>query len=184
VVVPPDVVQTPGESMTETQPLSDSDREQLGRKAKRARAALRICLGLSIAIPLAFVVFLSFTPTKLDATTAVLTLVICCVLAAPSSLKSFDLHRTVKRVDTWLKQGQKQCLTDEVTKKGPLFMVTVGEFGVAAWERSRELSVGDVVTVEYLPLKSGIGGIVGVLRVDGEPNPYFESAWRSGPPTA
>lgn len=86
--------------------------------------------------------------------------------------------------DTWLKQGQKLCLTDKVNKKGPLFMVTVGELGVTAWERSRKLAVGDVVTVEYLPLDSGIGGIVGVLRVDGEPNPYFESAWRSGPPTA
>jgi len=105
------------------------------------------------------------------------------VLAGPFWVKCLDLVRTIRRVARWLAQGEKRQHVGEVTGKGPN-MVRVGEMAVVAWEKARTLSVGDEVTVEYLPLDGHLDGIVGVLSIDGEPNPYFESPWRSGPPTA
>ena len=170
--------------MEEVLPLSESDRERLGRKADRARAALRTCAGFGLATPLAIAVLFGLTPTELSATTVVLASSLCLVLALPVLMKCLDLRRAVQRVDTWIERGHKHRLTGKVTRTGPYFVVTVGGLPVAAWEHSRKLAGGDVITVEYLPLDSDLAGIVGVLRVDGEPNPYLESAWRSGPPTA
>lgn len=170
--------------MREMCPLDDDDRACLARKAGRAHKAMRTCLTMALVVPLLFVGFVLITPTELDAKTLGLCAVLVVVLDLPLLLKCRDLRRTLRRVDLWLRQGHKVCLGGEVTHKGPLFTVTVEGFGFAAWERSTQISVGDVVTVEYLPLDSGPAGVVGVLRVDGEPNPYFDSAWRSGPPTA
>lgn len=170
--------------MMEQRPLDPPDRELLNSKAQRARAALRTCAGLAVAVPVVLGVFLAFTPTAFTAGTVALALVPCLVLALPLLAKCYDLSRTVRRVDGWLDQGHKIVLTDPVTQVGPHFMVTVGGTGFAAWEKSRQLAVGDEVTVEYLPLDGHLDGIVGVLSIDGEPNPYFESPWRSGPPTA
>ena len=170
--------------MTEVHPLSDPDREALHGKAQRARDAFRICAGLGIAAPIAFGVFLYFTPTEFSAGTAALAVIVGLVLASPFLLKGLDLHRTNRRAGRWLAQGEKTVLTGKVTRTGPLFMVTAGETSFAAWEKSRQLAVEDAVTVEYLALEPPAAVIIEVLRINGEPNPYFESAWRSGPPTA
>ncbi len=170
--------------MGEELPLSEFDRERLVRKARRARGALRICACLGGVVPFTLFAFVCITPTELVGATAVLALVVCLASAVPFLAKGLDARRCARRADRWLEQDQKRRLVGEVTGKGPHFMVTVDGFAVAAWEKARGMSVGDAVTVEYLPLDSELAGILGVLRIDDEPNPYFESAWRSGPPTA
>jgi len=170
--------------LTESLPLSAVDRDRLAGKASRAHAALRTCLVLVVILPLLFVTFLFVTPTELTWTTLLCVVVVCSALALPTLAKCFDLRRTLRRISEWSQRDQKVRLTGEVTGKGPLFVIRVGGMGIAAWERSKKIAIGDTVTVEYLPLGAGNAGIVGVLSVDGEPNPYFESAWRSGPPTA
>ena len=170
--------------MRETCPLDDTDRARLGRKAAASRGALRTCAGLALGVPALFMAFVVVTPTQFSLATIGLCAVVCVALDLPLLLKSLDLRRSLRRVQRWERLGTKVCLTGEVTQKGPQFLVTVGGIGIAAWERSRELAVGDVVAVEYLPLDEELGGVVGVLKVDDEPNPYLESAWRSGPPTA
>ena len=47
------------------------------------------------------------------------------------------------------------------------------------------LSVGDEITVEYLPVEDhNLVGILGVLEINGEQNPYFENVFMVGPPSA
>ena len=170
--------------MEQTLPLDDDDRALLARKAARARTALWICAGTGLLAPAFAVTCLGITPTEWTAGTLSLAVLLTLALDAVPLLKGFDLARTLRRVERWRARGEKVRVAGAVTHKTPPFGITVGEHRVAAWERARDLAVGDEVTVEYLPLDGGLGGFVGVLRVDGQTNPYLENPWRTGPPTA
>jgi ribosomal 50S subunit-recycling heat shock protein len=138
---------------------------------------------VGVVAPIAFAAFLFSTPTDFSKVSkVVLALGLdLLVFGAPFWVGAYRLNHARKRIDRWLKLNQKCCVTGPVQKT---FIggthITVNEQPFMAWTVGRALSVGDVVTIEYL----GEGHRTDVLRVNGEPNPYFENAVFRGPPGA
>lgn len=169
--------------MPEVLSLNEKDRSRLQQRLEQTRKTSLLCIGGAIFLPL-FVGFLVFiTPLDFELTALYLAGGLVLLFASPFLLLFFDAHRKYKRTEFWLKQDCKHRITGSISAKDG-YAITVESTKIKFWENGAKLSVGKEVTVEYLPLKSNLGGIIGVLQINGEPNPYFENAVVVGPPSA
>ena len=105
----------------------------------------------------------------------------CLVFATPFAAIWIDQRRAIVRIDAWLNAGEKTCLTGTLASKGAQHTLTIDETTLRVWQCIDSLSVGQDLSVEFLPTK-GKRVLHGVLRVNGEDNPYFCNALFIGPP--
>ncbi len=166
----------------ETLPLNENDRNRLQQQCKEARKASLLFIGGAILLPF-FIGFLLFiTPIEFESTALYLTGGLVFLFALPFFFLFFDAYRKSKRAEFWLQQNCKHRITDIISAKDA-YEIIVASTKIKFWENGNKLSVGMEVTVEYLPKESNLGGIIGVLRINEEPNPYFENAMVIGSPS-
>ncbi len=168
--------------MHSTERLSAADQALLNAKLERAGFAKCVSAILGIVVPLGFCVFLSVTPTDWTQLSTLFGVgLLCVVFAAPFAAIWIDQKRLIVRIGDWLEAGEKSCVSGTVTSKGAHHTITIGETSLRVWHRIYQLPIGHEASVEFLPT-NGQPVLHGVLRINGEDNPYFSNAVVVGPP--
>jgi hypothetical protein len=163
-------------------PMSEQDRALLEFKLERVHSAKRISAILGVVVPVGFCAFVSLTPTDFTQVSVLAGVAFLCLFfATPFAAFWIDKRRAIVRIEGWLDAGKVALMRGTVTSKGANYAITIGETPMRVWHRIHQLPVGHEATVEFLPT-NGQPLLHGVLRVNGEDNPYFANAVAVGPP--
>lgn len=168
--------------MSEILPLAENDRARLQRKLEQSQKLFLICIGGACFLPLFVSLLLYLTPIELSQNTIYLAGILLSLFASPFLWMSMNIRQKSKRAQYWLNQNCKHRVSGIISEKDET-MITVNSFNAKFWTNGKKLSIGQEATIEYLPLeKRDLAGTLGILRINEEDNPYFESAINVGPP--
>ena len=167
--------------MPEVLPLTESDLARLQRKKEQARKTTISFLSGAFFLPL-FIGFLLFiTPLEFEATALYLAGGLVVLFSSPFLLLLIDSRRKYLRLKHWITHGYKYQIKGAVTEKNGL-VITVESKKITVWENRAILTLGTELTIEYVSMQDNPESITDVLRINGEPNPHFESVIRVDTP--
>ncbi len=166
------------------QPLSDEDLERIRTRITRSRSAVKWGIGLAIAAHLAVAVFSLSTPTDFSQPGKIaLAAALVAGFGAPFWLFVVDARRAVTSLLRAEQRGTKLRIQGPLeAKRGRLGIVVNGVI-LGAWPQLlSSLQPGNAVDAECLGEHAGQVQLRSVLRINGHPNPYFDTIVRAGPP--